>query len=168
MLYLQQMKESYYQAFPSVLRKALEDGKVSFDGVESDLEMEFEEFQAYRVLKRTFETDSFEVLESDFDSQAEMKEKGTLPAVQLRDFDESDIGNYSCSFSSEPKSLSNVMRLRTKPERRLAIGKLKQQFGILKKKNESNGHIHLWRYEAVSMQSSFQVLTKDEQANFYN
>ncbi len=143
--------DEFYLKFPSVLRKALQSGVVSFD--ELPCETSFEPIPVYRVIKRQLEEqDNIEIKEQDFLSQAELNAispKGTEAKDLI-----GDIGKYSCSFSLTKEWLQNIFKL-PKKTKLLIYGTINETHGAINR--DSIPHIHCWIYKDVSLVKEFVV-----------
>lgn len=133
---------TYYQCFPSVLREALESGRVSFP---DNIQKEFSERQVYRGI-RYKEPDKTTVVKDDFLSQAERMLPGT---------DMNDIGSYSCSCFQNQDELKAAFKLPRK-NKGIAVGMLCDEYGPAV--FEENGHVHWFLFEDADPSDRFEVI----------
>lgn len=137
------MTKDYYKRFPSVLRNALTEGKVSFP---EETRWEYEPFTAFRAITRK-PGESMELKPEDFLSQAEKR-------TREANFD--DIGSYSCSVFIDEKQLKIALKL-PRGNKHIAEGKVKAANGPINQSNRST-HVHWWLYEGASACDDFRIL----------
>lgn len=137
----------YYNRFPSVLKRALNENKVTFP---DSLMKEYEEIKVYRGMR--FVEGKKEYLEkSDFLSQAERELPGT-------DYD--DIYEYSCSCFENVNELWVAFKLPRK-NKRIAQGRIKCEKGPIIKETQST-HMHWFLYEGVDPSEDFEVYSYEK------
>lgn len=85
------MADEYYLRFPSILKKALIEGNVSFDG---NVRYEYPPIRAYRMIKRK-NNDETSIQLSDFKSHVEREAEGERFSSRP---DKNNIASYSCSL----------------------------------------------------------------------
>lgn len=140
------MDDAYYLQFPSVLRKALQEGKVNLpDG----LLREYEPLHVFRGIRYKKDTKEF-VDKSDFLSQAERD----LPNT---DFD--DIGSYSCSCFEDVDELIAAFSLPRK-NKGIAEGMMTCELGA-RLDDEGWTHRHWFLYDGVDPSDDFKVYAYD-------
>ena len=135
---------TYYLRFPSVLRKALQNGEVAFD---SNVEIEYMPFTVFRGITRE-KGESLEICRSDFLSYAELNKK---PRGM-----EYNIGWYSCSCFKESKELEAALKL-PRYNKKIISGFIKSEYGPQKTNNDT-GHVDWWLYENTEVEKDFKVM----------
>lgn len=132
----------YYDRFPTVLRKALNERKVKFP---ETLEKNYDSVVAFRGIR--FINDRKEAVDkSDFLSQAERR----LPGV-----DYEDIGEYSCSCFENIDELLIAFSLPRK-NKGIAKGKIRCENGPIIREKEGT-HIHWFLYDEIDPSEEFEV-----------
>ena len=135
---------AYYLRFPSVLRKALQNGEVSFD---SDVKWEYTSFTVFRGITRE-KDESLEIRRSDFLSYAELNK-------QPRGM-ECNIGWYSCSCFTDSTELEAALKL-PRYNKKIMRGLIKPEYGP-QKTNTKTGHVDWWLYENTEVEKEFKVI----------
>lgn len=143
------MNEKLSSKFPSVLREALEKGIVSFP---DDVLEHYDSFKAYRVIRRKKSEPILPLKNEDFYSQMEKyKNNSSIRNVgnNSKKIDETNIGNYSCSFFTSGDRLNEAMSL---PRRntRVIYGRIKQEYGFVRK-NKETSHVDLWIFDGLQI-----------------
>lgn len=138
--------ENLFQRFRSVLREALQAGKVTLP---DDLEIHYSPMSLYRAVR--ISNDKKTIDDSDFQSQMEKGQRGA---------DDSDVENYSCSFFTCVAPLKDAMKLPRK-NKRIAKGCVKEVQGALKASSHFE-HVHLFRYADVEIANEFEVISDEE------
>ena len=132
------MQNINYSEFHDYLREALQCGLVSFS---TDVQLVYENFKVFRIIKRP-NNEIVKVLEnSDFLSYAE-------DISNKKRFKDYQISHYSCSCHINKNDLINLFKLQKNNKRRLIRFELQCSFGVID--ISKNGHVDLWRYKTFS------------------
>lgn len=145
------MNDGLIAKFPKLLRQALEQKLVELP---DDVKDVYEDITAYRALS-IVKGEPPQITREAFASQMELKE--LYPEKRIfRDYDETDISNYSCSVYSDPAELNKAMHL---PRQSKAVikGLVKCCNGVMNH-NLKTSHINWWLYADHTAVNDFEVM----------
>lgn len=130
--------------FPSVLREALQNKICTMP---NEVEWTYSPTLVYRGVRITKNKTTLE--RSDFLSQIELGIS--------EDF--ANIGKYSCSVFTDPRSLALSYNL-PRPNKRIAVGNMQDDDGPCLRE-EGSPHIHWFLYESADPSNGFVLMEED-------
>lgn len=140
----------FYLRFPSVLKKALSEGEVSFKTIPI---IDYKPFIAYRRISRV-NGDTTPINKSDFFSYMEMSDK-----QRPRTANKKEIGSYSCSLNRSIENLKNALGL-PKPNKQIIKGWVQCEYGP-QYTNSASLHVDWWLYEDANFFHEFEVVKNE-------
>lgn len=143
------MDESYFLKFPSVLKKALQEGTIILP---NELQKEYKPIHVFRGIRYKI-GEKEEIDKTDFLSQAERRLPGT-------DFE--DVGSYSCSCFEKVEELILAYQLPRK-NKCISEGIMRCELGARWDDMNDNWetHRHWFLYENVDPSCDFKVYNYD-------
>lgn len=148
------MDKDFNSKFSKVLNDALKNGKVKFP---DEIFIEYQDKKVYRMITR--KKNGLELSKNDFLSQVELKQCNP----KIKNIDENNIENYSCSVFSDEKMLETVLHLPRK--NKLIIKGYMKYFNGICDKEKNTTHINWWLYDKSSPESDFELLIPEVSVN---
>lgn len=145
------MNDGLIKKFPKLLKQALEKGIIEFPDDVKDVYCDVMAYRALSIVKG----EPPQITRETFASQMELR--ALYPEKRIfKDYDETDISNYSCSLYSDSNELNKAMHL---PRQSKAVikGLVRCSNGVMNH-NLKTSHINWWLYDNHTAVKDFEVI----------